>query len=99
MTPAASRQVAAYLRSAHGMSERRACRVMGCDRASIRYRPKRPDDAELRERLKALAQAAQSAAADRHAWAIFDNTASGYATANAARLLELLGRTPARAGP
>lgn len=51
------------------------------------------------DRLKALAQAAQSAAADRHAWAIFDNTASGYATANAARLLELLGRTPARAGP
>ena len=56
VTPAASRQVAAYLRSAHGMSERRACRVMGCDRGSIRYRPKRPDDAELRERLKALAQ-------------------------------------------
>lgn len=29
---------------------------MGCDRASIRYRPKRPDDADLRERLKALTQ-------------------------------------------
>jgi putative transposase len=56
VTPAASRQAAAYLRSAHGMSERRACRVIGCDRASIRYRPTRPDDSELRERLKALAQ-------------------------------------------
>lgn len=29
---------------------------MGCDRTSIRYRPTRPDDAVLRERLKALAQ-------------------------------------------
>ncbi len=37
------------------MSERRACRVIGVDRTSIRYRAKRPDDAELRERLKALA--------------------------------------------
>jgi putative transposase len=56
VTPAASRQAAAYLRSAHGMSERRACRFIGCDRASIRYRPICPDDFELRERLKALAQ-------------------------------------------
>jgi putative transposase len=38
------------------MSERRACRVIGTDRTSIRYAPKRADDSELRDRLKALAQ-------------------------------------------
>ena len=38
------------------MSERRACRVIGVDRTSIRYRAKRRDDAELRARLRALAQ-------------------------------------------
>jgi putative transposase len=37
------------------MSERRACCIIGCDRASVRYQAKRPDDAPLRERLKALA--------------------------------------------
>ncbi|SEN90502.1 HTH-like domain-containing protein [Palleronia pelagia] len=37
------------------MSERRACAVIGADRTSIRYRSRRPDDADLRERLRALA--------------------------------------------
>lgn len=37
------------------MSERRACRVAGVDRALVRYRSRRPDDAALRARLKALA--------------------------------------------
>jgi hypothetical protein len=37
------------------MSERRARRVIGTDRTSVRYQGMRPDDA-LRERLKALAQ-------------------------------------------
>ena len=37
------------------MSERRACSVIGTDRTSARYRSRRPDDAELRDRLKALA--------------------------------------------
>ena len=38
------------------MSERRACRVLGVDRASVRYQATRPDDGALRDRLKALAQ-------------------------------------------
>ena len=38
------------------MSERRACRVIGCDRMMIRYRSRRPDDPCLRERLLALAR-------------------------------------------
>jgi len=55
VTPAARREAVAHLQSAHQMSERRAARVIGADRASVRYRSIRPDDSELRERLKALA--------------------------------------------
>ena len=56
VTPAAHREAAAHLQSAHGMSERRACRVMGVDQTSVRYGATRPADTELRERLRALAQ-------------------------------------------
>ena len=56
MTPAAHREAAQYLRSTHEMSERRACRLVGADRTSVRYQATRPDDDALRERLKALAQ-------------------------------------------
>jgi len=38
------------------MSERRACRVIGCERMTVRYRSRRPDDPHLRERLLALAR-------------------------------------------
>jgi putative transposase len=38
------------------MSERRACRVIGTDRTSVRYRGVRAGDGALRERLKALTQ-------------------------------------------
>lgn len=38
------------------MSERRACHVISADRSSIRYRARRPDDAQLRSRLRQLAQ-------------------------------------------
>jgi putative transposase len=37
------------------MSERRACRAIGCERMTVRYRSRRPDDPALRERLRALA--------------------------------------------
>jgi putative transposase len=56
VTPAAHREAAAYQQSTYGMSERRACRVIGSDRASVRYQATRPNDGALRERLKALAQ-------------------------------------------
>ena len=56
VTPAGYRAAAAHLRSIYAMSERRACRVLGVDRASVRYQATRPDDGELRDRLKALAQ-------------------------------------------
>lgn len=38
------------------MSERRACSVLGADRSSVRYRHRRPDDAELREELRKAAE-------------------------------------------
>jgi transposase InsO family protein len=56
VTPAARREATTYLRQSFEMSERRACRVIGTDRTSVRYRGVRPDDVALRERLKALAQ-------------------------------------------
>ena len=40
----------------HEMSERRACREIGCLRMTVRYRSRRPDDPALRERLRALAR-------------------------------------------
>lgn len=56
VTPAAKRQAVAHLKTAHEMSERRACQVIGAERMTVRYRSRRPDDAKLRERLVALAR-------------------------------------------
>ena len=56
VTPAAHREAAAYLQSTYEMSERRACRVIGTDRTSVRYQATREDDGVLRARLTALAQ-------------------------------------------
>ena len=55
VTPAARREAVAILVDVHEMSERRACSVIGADRTSVRYRNRRPDDAGLRERMRALA--------------------------------------------
>ena len=38
------------------MSERRACKAIGCCRMTIRYRTARSDDAGLRQRMRAIAQ-------------------------------------------
>ncbi|SMC56478.1 HTH-like domain-containing protein, partial [Fulvimarina manganoxydans] len=38
------------------MSERRACKAIGCCRMTIRYRSIRPDDRDLRERMISLAR-------------------------------------------
>ncbi|WBX84126.1 IS3 family transposase [Sphingosinicella microcystinivorans] len=55
LTPAAKREAVAHLQACHGMSERRACRVINADRKSVRYRSTRDDDAGLREKLRELA--------------------------------------------
>ncbi len=55
VTPAAERKAVAHLVDAHGMSERRACKAIGCCRMTMRYRSTRTDDAGLRQRMKVIA--------------------------------------------
>ena len=45
----------AHLCQGHGVSQRRACSVLGADRTSVRYRSCRPDDGAIRLRLRELA--------------------------------------------
>lgn len=56
VTPAVKREAVAHLRTAREMSERRACRLVCCERMTVRYRSRRLDDPKLRERLVALAR-------------------------------------------
>ena len=56
VTPVVKRDAVAHLQVFHGMSERRACQVLGADRTTIRYCSRRADDEDLREKLRALAQ-------------------------------------------
>jgi putative transposase len=56
VTPVAKREAVAHLQVQHGMSERRACALIDADRKSVRYCSRRADDAEIREKLRILAQ-------------------------------------------
>lgn len=56
VTPAARREAVAHLQALLDVRQRRACRVIDADRTSIRYCSRRADDADLREKLRALAQ-------------------------------------------
>ena len=49
------REAVAHLRAKHGLSERRACHIVGADRTMIRYRSQRAPDTVLRGRLRELA--------------------------------------------
>jgi putative transposase len=55
VTPGAKREAVAHAREHHGLSERRACSLVGVSRRVIRYQPTRGDDAPLRARLRELA--------------------------------------------
>lgn len=55
MRPAQRRAVVAYLQERLGVSQRRACRLVGIARSTVRYRRRGGDDAALRERLRELA--------------------------------------------
>jgi len=56
VTPAARRQAVAIAQEQHGLSRRRACRLVGISRSVAERAPKRAHDhARLRERLHALA--------------------------------------------
>ena len=56
VAPAAERKAVVHLMEHHGMSERRACKAIGCCRMTVRYQSTRPDDRDLRERMTALAR-------------------------------------------
>jgi putative transposase len=64
VTPVARRTAVAVVREARGISQRRACSVLGADRSSVRYRRRRADDAAERARLKALAAERRRAMCD-----------------------------------
>jgi putative transposase len=55
VTPVARREAASHLGEVYGVSQRRACRAIGADRSSVRYRRRRPDDIAIRARLRAIA--------------------------------------------
>jgi len=40
-----------------GLSERRACTIIGADRTTIRYRSRRPPELELRKKLRGEGEA------------------------------------------
>ncbi|SEG21365.1 HTH-like domain-containing protein, partial [Jhaorihella thermophila] len=53
--PAVKREAVAHLKAELGLSERRACRIVGADRKMTRYRSVRPPETALRKRLRDLA--------------------------------------------
>ena len=55
VAPGVKREAVAHVVEVHGVSQRRACRVLAVDRSSLRYRGVRPDDAEARTAMKAVA--------------------------------------------
>ena len=55
--PAARREGVAHLRAVLGLSERRACTIVGADRTMIRYQAQRPPELDLRAQIRDLANA------------------------------------------
>lgn len=53
--PAVKREAVVHLQARMGLSERRACAIVGADRKMVRYQSRRPSDAALRGRLRELA--------------------------------------------
>jgi hypothetical protein len=57
LTPAVKRESVAHLKALFGLSERRACRIVGAGGKMGRYQARRAPDTELRGRLRELANA------------------------------------------
>jgi putative transposase len=55
VTPALKKEMAGHLQQEHGLSQRRAAALVGTAASVLRYQSKRPDDQEVRERLRELA--------------------------------------------
>ena len=53
--PVVQREAVAHLQAKIGLSERRACQIVGADRTMIRYQSLRAPDIALRARLRELA--------------------------------------------
>ena len=56
MRPAQQRAAVLYAQERFGLSQRRACRLVGSARSTVRYRSRRGEDAALRARLRELAE-------------------------------------------
>lgn len=56
MKPAVKREAVCHLQKQHGLSQRRACRLVSCNRKSARHVSKRRNDKELRAALRVLAE-------------------------------------------
>lgn len=56
VTPDAKRNAVAHALVQHGISQRRACRVLSVDRSLIRYQAQRPDDSGLRAAMRDIAR-------------------------------------------
>ena len=56
VTPTARREAVSHLQDHFAVSERCACRLVEVSRSTVRYQPRRNDDAALVERLRALAR-------------------------------------------
>lgn len=54
MTPAARFDAVRRAIAGHGLSERRACRLLGVDQSSFQYKQSGSDDAAVRARLKKI---------------------------------------------
>ncbi len=57
MKPAGRRAAVRHLQQHFAVSERRACRLIGFQRSSLRYHHQKRDDGRLRARLRDLAAA------------------------------------------
>jgi putative transposase len=55
VAPGAKREAVAHTREHQGLSERRACSLVGVSRRVVRYQRTRGDDVPLRARLRELA--------------------------------------------
>lgn len=58
VTPAGKPTAVALLIAAHGISDRRACKPVGCCRMTIRYQMTRPRCTDVRQRMREIAQSA-----------------------------------------
>lgn len=55
VTPQAKKTSSTWLKENHGISQRRACKLVGVQRSTARYQSKRPDESDLAEKIKRIA--------------------------------------------